>query len=51
MAKNYKSEAARKIKEQQKAKPPAKDSKKFGGGSGPHHGGSLGQSGQPGRKR
>jgi hypothetical protein len=51
MAKNYRSEAAKKIKEQQKPKPQSKDSKKFTGGSNPHHGGSMGQSGQPGGKR
>jgi hypothetical protein len=51
MAKKYRSEAAKKIKEQQKPKPQSKDSKKFGRGSNPHHGGSMGQSGQPGRKR
>lgn len=51
MAKKYRSEAAKKIKEQQKSKPQPKDSKKFTKGSNPHHGGSLGQSGQPGRQR
>lgn len=51
MAKNYKSEAAKKMAEQRKPKPQPKDSKNFSGGSNPHHGGSMGQSGQPGRKR
>lgn len=48
--KKYKSEAAKKIAEQRKPKPQAQ-SKKFSGGSNPHHGASLGQSGQPRGKR
>jgi hypothetical protein len=49
MAKQYRSEAARKMAEQKKAKPAPRDSKKFSGGSNPHHGGSRGQSGQQSR--
>jgi hypothetical protein len=49
MAKNYKSEAAKKMAQQRKPRPVA-PSKKFSGGSNPHHGSSLGQSGQQGRK-
>jgi hypothetical protein len=49
MAKQYRSEAARKMAERRKGKPTPRDSKKFTGGSNPHHGGSRGQSGQPPR--
>lgn len=48
--KTYKSAAAQKLNDQRKAKPKA-DSKKFKDGSNPHHGASLGQSGQQKAKR
>jgi hypothetical protein len=51
MAKKYKSPAAQKMADQRKAKPTPKDSKSFTKGSNPHHGASLGQSGQQRGKR
>jgi len=51
MAKTYRSEAAKKMAEQRKPKPASRPSKKFDGNSNPHHGASLGQSGQPKGKR
>lgn len=49
--KTYKSAAAQKMADQRKPKPTAKDSKSFAKGSNPHHGASLGQSGQQRGKR
>lgn len=54
MAKNYRSDEARRLAQQRKEVERKKQkqlSKKFGNGSNPHHGGSLGQSGQQRRGR
>jgi hypothetical protein len=51
MAKKYRSEAAKKMDQQRSSRPPRRDSKKFKSGSNPHHGGSLGDSGKPARRK
>ncbi len=51
MAKKYRSEAAKKLAQREVRQPPRRDSKKFQKGSNPHHGGSLGESGQQRRGR